>query len=372
MSAGPVTSPIQCLDLDVLWHIFNINADIFDDDTALETTLATSYVCHDWRSLVLNSTSIWAHVINLNHWMWNTIEGSRELIRRSGTALPWIKTNIPPRYSRTKRQIPDILDTHWDQIQKLDVTSYNLNDLKNHPPLRRPALHLELLRVRFVGHRGRPEIESASPSLFSGSAPLLRDLRWEGYGLNITGISWLRQVRCMELSSTLTVSAILRVLESTINLTNLHLDSVVVDDHTSTLPFVSLPKLAHLDINLSDKLTPGAVLLEHLHIPPYCAVIFSAQNIQEREIDEESTFGPIVTAISACAQHCLAYHLPQRLQIVLKHAFFLLEATDLSRKPCFVLRYKTWPLRRPLQNPTKHGVTAIQRNPTRHACRYAS
>ncbi len=213
MSAGPVTSPIQCLDLDVLWHIFNINADIIDDDTALETTLATSYVCHDWRSLLLNSTSIWAHVINLNHWMWNTVEGSRELIRRSGTALPWIKTNIPPRYSRTKRQIPDILDTHWDQIQKLDVTSYNLNDLKNHPPLRRPALHLELLRVRFVGHRGRPEIESASPSLFSGSAPLLRDLRWEGYGLNITGISWLRQVRCMELSSTLTVSAILRVLE---------------------------------------------------------------------------------------------------------------------------------------------------------------
>ncbi len=95
MSVGPMTSPIQRLDIDVLWHIFNINADIFDDDTALETTLATSYVCHDWRSLLLHSTSIWAHVINLSHWMWNTVEGSRELIRRSGTALPWIKNTHP-------------------------------------------------------------------------------------------------------------------------------------------------------------------------------------------------------------------------------------------------------------------------------------
>ncbi len=59
MSAVPITSPIQRLDLDVLWHIFNINANIFDDDEALETTLDTSYVCHEWRSLLLNSTSIW-------------------------------------------------------------------------------------------------------------------------------------------------------------------------------------------------------------------------------------------------------------------------------------------------------------------------
>ncbi len=62
MSAGPVSSPIQRLNFDILWHIFDINADIFDDDRALETTFATSYVCHDWRSFLLNSTSIWAHV----------------------------------------------------------------------------------------------------------------------------------------------------------------------------------------------------------------------------------------------------------------------------------------------------------------------
>ncbi len=344
MSADTVTSPIQRLDFDVLWHIFDLNADIFDDDRALITTLATSYVCHNWRSLVLNSTSIWAHVMDLHHWMWDTVEGSGELIRRSGTALLWIKTDIPHCYRRTKKQIPDILETYWDRVQKLDVTiPYHL---MNQSPLRRPALHLESLRVDISSCYRRPEFNNPSPSLFSGSAPLLRNLRWKGYGLNITAISWCRQVRCMDLSAKLTVFEILQVLESTINLTNLQLDSVVADNHALTLPFVSLRKLAQLDLNLSDKLTPGAVLLEHLHIPPYCAVVFSAQKVQNGEIDKASTFGPIAATISACAQRCLAHHLPQQLQVVMTNASFLFKATDCSRKPYFSLHINIVPQKR--------------------------
>ncbi len=57
MSAHP--SSIQLLNPDVLWRIFDINADIFDDDTALNTTLASSYVCHSWRNILLSSTLIW-------------------------------------------------------------------------------------------------------------------------------------------------------------------------------------------------------------------------------------------------------------------------------------------------------------------------
>ncbi len=60
-------------------------------------------------------------------------KGAGELLRRSGTALLWIKTRTPPSYYRTKKQIPDILDTHWDQIQKLEVAIYN--DLMDQSPL---------------------------------------------------------------------------------------------------------------------------------------------------------------------------------------------------------------------------------------------
>ncbi len=129
---------------------------------------------------------------------------------------------------------------------------------------------------------------------------------------------------------------ILQVLESTVNLTNLQLDRVVADNRAQLmLPFVSLPKLVHLDLNVSDKLTPGTVLLEHLRIPTYCAVIFTAPQIQHGEIWEESTFGPIITTISTCAQRCLPHYLPQRLQVVMTRASFLFEATDWSRKLCF-------------------------------------
>ncbi len=62
----------------------------------------------------------------------------------------------------------------------------------------------------------------------------------------------------MELSAGMTVSTTLRVLESTMNLTNLRLHHIVANNCAMTLPVVSLPKLAHLDLNLSNKLTPGA------------------------------------------------------------------------------------------------------------------
>ncbi len=87
MSTSAADSPIQSLSFDVLWRIFDINADIFDDAKALKTTLATSYVCRDWRSFLLSSTSIWAHVMDLDHSLWGKVEGSREMMRRSGTAL---------------------------------------------------------------------------------------------------------------------------------------------------------------------------------------------------------------------------------------------------------------------------------------------
>ncbi len=337
----PVTSPIQSLDLDVLWHIFDINANIFDDDKALETTLATSYVCHDWRSLLLNSTSIWAHVINLDHWQWGTVEGSRELIRRSGRALLWIKTHTGVHdYWRQKKQIPNIMETFWNRIQMLEVTIYDDDDFANQcAPLCRPTLHLESIRIIF-DHRYLRSSNIWS-CLFSGDAPMLCDLLWKGYGLNnIPPISWLRQVRCMKLSTTLTVSAILRALESTVSLTDLRLDLVEADNRALTLPFVSLPKLAYFDLGLADKFTPGAVLLEHMYIPPSCAVILSARQIQQGELDKESTFRPIISAISTCAQRCLSYYLPQRLQVIMTPTSFLLEATHRSLKPYFLLHIK--------------------------------
>ncbi len=105
-----------------------------------------------------------------------------------------------------------------------------------------------------------------------------------------------------------------------------------------TLLFVSLPKLAHLDLNISNTLSLGAVLLAHMHIPPSCVVKLSARRIQLRELDNNRTFGPIITAISECAKRCLAYHLPERLHVIITPTYFILKAACHSHQPIFALR----------------------------------
>ena len=92
MSAITDNSPIQRLDLDILWCIIKMNADMFNDPRALNTTLATSLVCREWHSFMLNTTSIWAHLIDLDHWIWRRVKGSHEMIRRTGTAFLWVKS----------------------------------------------------------------------------------------------------------------------------------------------------------------------------------------------------------------------------------------------------------------------------------------
>ncbi len=64
MSSPSPNSSIQRLDFDLLGCIFTMNTDMFDDPGALETTLATSRVCRDWRSFMLDTSSIWARVID--------------------------------------------------------------------------------------------------------------------------------------------------------------------------------------------------------------------------------------------------------------------------------------------------------------------
>ncbi len=117
MSAYPANPPIQRLNFDILWRIFNMNADSFEDFRALTTTLTESHVCRDWRNFLLSSTSIWAHVMDLDHSLFDSVEGSREIIRRSGTALFWIKTSS---YNRWKQNLK-FIEINWKRIEKLKV-----------------------------------------------------------------------------------------------------------------------------------------------------------------------------------------------------------------------------------------------------------
>ncbi len=94
---------------------------------------------------------------------------------------------------------------------------------------------------------------------------------------------WGQQLRSLELTAGLTVHQTLGALLSTTNLTNLRLEWTVPSNAEITLPFVALPSLTHLDLDISNGLTLGAVLLEHMYIPPSCAVRFSARQIHKKK-----------------------------------------------------------------------------------------
>ncbi len=169
-------SPIQSLDFDLLWYIVSMNANMFNDDRALETTLATSHVCSGWRAFMLCMPSIWAHLIDLDNLHWRTAEFRREMIRRSGAVFLWVKArgcvdlDSP---ARCTKYVLNTLDENWVRIERLDA-----NIVVEHvrpdqwAPLCLPAPHLESLNLTFE----HPKQYCKRPilSLLAGAAPTVR------------------------------------------------------------------------------------------------------------------------------------------------------------------------------------------------------
>ena len=310
-----------------------MNADIFDDHRALKTTLATSCVCHDWRSCLLNSPSIWAHVIDLDHSLWSTVVGNDEMIRRCGSALMWMKTNKLYVTLHRLNPVLDIINKNWARIERLEVKIFA--GLMGHwTPLYRPAMHLKSFAIYL--NQEYYNFNDLFPSLFSGRAPMLREFHLEGNRCDFSPMSWLQQLLSVELTG-MTVSQTLKVLQSTPNLTNLQLADIIFD-HTDVMhPLVSLPHLAHLYLDIHG-LFPGSALLEQMYIPPSCTMTFLVSRTKRGEIKRKSTFGPVIRALSTHAGLYFTHHAPQHLELIFTNDKFLfkLRTTVHCDKPSFI------------------------------------
>ncbi|KJA19420.1 hypothetical protein HYPSUDRAFT_44331 [Hypholoma sublateritium FD-334 SS-4] len=333
MSALPGNAPVQRLNFDILWEIIMINADMFNNRRVLETTLATSQVCRSWRRFMLNTPSIWAHLIDFRDRQWYAVKGRRALMRRNGTDMLWIK--VPSMFTfgleRTKI-ISDVVSENWERLRELDVTIRH-EDVDQWPLLRQPVPHLESFGITFTQYS--TEFKHILSSLFGGSAPMLRELRFNGPSYNcFARPSWMHQLRSLELTVELTVSEMLEVLMVTKHLVNLRLDQILDDDTTSTLLPVSLLKLAHLHMHLTAALASAAVFLDHICIPPECSLNLSMRPILPRNLDKES-FAAIIRAISTCARASFTHHAPQYLGLTITLRHFTLETTSHADGPEF-------------------------------------
>ncbi|KJA19395.1 hypothetical protein HYPSUDRAFT_204612 [Hypholoma sublateritium FD-334 SS-4] len=340
MSALPANSPIQRLDFDILWCIVKINADsMFEDNRALETTLASSRVCHDWRNFMLNTTSIWAHLVDLDHLLWRTVKGRNELMRRSGTAMLWVKIHDTYNFNFHSCCAPHILDVvreNWERIQKLEVVPHWKHAEEWWPLLSIPAPYLESFAINFKQEYVMFNV--VLESLFGGCAPMLRELRFSsGYKSIFTPRPWMRQLHSLDLTVELRVAETLAVLMFAKNLVNLRLDRTVAGRSEPTLPLISLPKLVHLELNPLSTLELGAVasLLQHLLIPPACSLSISARRIQREGMGTHNTFRLIIQSISTSAQHHFTYHVHRQIDLTITSGLFIFTTATCSEEPTF-------------------------------------
>ncbi len=327
-------SPIQRLDLDILWCIIKMNADMFNDSIALNTTLATSLVCKEWYSFMINTTSIWAHLIDrahlidLDHRLWYSDMGSREMIRRSGTALLWVKLHRSDITGPEFRHFILFPSKNWTRIQRLEISTPAELHVE-YSILRNPAPNLESFSIVFDPNpHYSHEPDSIFIWLFNGTAPLLRELRFVNYRVNSPVSSpWLQKIVSLELRGEMAVSETLSILMLTENLTNLQLHLTVANNIALSSLFVSLPKLVYLDINIYDALTPGIEILDHICIPPTCSVTFSGQSIQRRKIERKSVLRYILRSISTFAGRHLERNVPRQLSLSITAQEFKLVAS---------------------------------------------
>ena len=119
MSAYLFPPPIFILNKDILLDIVSMNADMFVDKGALNTTRRTSQVCHAWRNVMLTTSSLWARLIDVDCIPYiRSDEWLHELIRRSGNAPLWIRASTF-RPSTYISELFYVIKDNWHRIQKL-------------------------------------------------------------------------------------------------------------------------------------------------------------------------------------------------------------------------------------------------------------
>ena len=197
-SAISVSSPILKLHDDLLWSIFDWNADMTEDKPrafpyfshrqALTTTLQSSRVCQRWRRILLYASSLWGKLLDLDTLSLGNDEWRDEILRRTGISLLSVRSSLQPlRESEHCREFfYSLFEKNWDRIRMLhisQVTGYDrytsIDEARWSRILSFPAKKLESFRFLVDLHEfmsESPRILRLNPAgLFNNDAPMLTE-----------------------------------------------------------------------------------------------------------------------------------------------------------------------------------------------------
>lgn len=294
----------------MLLYIFTLNANMFVDTDALNTTRIASQVCHEWRDLMLNTPFLWARLVDLDciHGEWNR-EWRHELMLRSGAAPLWVKADsypctkrswsVPPAeaYKEISQFLFEVLSGNWHRIQKLYINGDCWPFPRNLDLLCSPAPQLEEINIGvekpsiFPYDRGIYDIEHP---IFDNYAPALRKVHMKDHVIDYRA-PWLKQLYFLDINDKYSARDALQVLSATHNLRELRIEFMSRKLEASTpLLLVSLPHLKLVEyVGL---LQEGAELLENIEITFDCSL---AIHIPWFEIGTEPTaFFPLVNVFA--------------------------------------------------------------------------
>ncbi|KAF9558648.1 hypothetical protein CPC08DRAFT_709479 [Agrocybe pediades] len=224
----------------------------------LATARCSSQVCRQWRSVLLQASSIWGRLLDLDElrkmpYFWRDM-----LAERIADALLWIRgpvsVEMRPYFAR-------VLDEKWDRIQVMDISdyeySYDGEREKVYAPLLRKASNLQILKISIAEEDlrdGSKRWFSLQGRLFDNHAPFLDEIVFHGISYKFQpNAPWLSNLRVLSLDRQRSTLAVFRLLNAMPLLEHVRIadlfDMMILEDEGVELPSIKLPRLASLWLN---------------------------------------------------------------------------------------------------------------------------
>lgn len=271
------------MDIDIIWHVFDIISDENTMQLSLDTIRAASQVCTTWRSLLLSSSSIWAKLINFDFFnRQSSDEWMHEVLRRAGSSPMYIQSSKNYLSPSRSSFLETLLEHTWHRLKVFNVrfTSSVLHDDSVLARLLwRPAPLLETFHILVYFHpwanpTHRTRAQFNLPGDFGKQAPRLRSFKGPLVCIPVNA-EWesLSGLHTLSFKIDFGASKLFHILSSLPFLERLSITAVKEDTEKDEIPLrgnLVLPRLTSIEISLEGKSgehwTKYLTLLENIQL----------------------------------------------------------------------------------------------------------
>ena len=236
------------LHQDILWKIFTENT---NEDEPLTTARRSSQVCRQWRTIVLQSASIWGRSIDLDDLHQKTDDWRQEVISRTGQSLLWIFGSLSPD---TLHFFVPFIAQNWKRVRMLGIDDFDINPEEDRQRiwafLEQPAPNLQMMDIA-LSPSGDDNAGILPACLFNDHAPALEEFIVSAATYKFAAnASWLPNLRKFTLCEAFSTMEIFKILQRMPLLESLHITSSYSLQETGilNLPPINLPKLNSLTL----------------------------------------------------------------------------------------------------------------------------